>query len=114
VEDNISQCKNILIGKILSDKPISIQVLYNTLSGIWCNPPGFKINKLEGKLYQIKFDKEEDLLRSLKGSPWVISIHNLDFTTIPLWVQFWGLPLHRKYLIMGREMGSKLGQVLDV
>lgn len=50
VQESVNQCRNSIIGKILSDKPIPIQVLHNTLSGIWCNPQGFKITEIEGKL----------------------------------------------------------------
>jgi len=42
------------------------------LARIWCNPQGFKISELEGRLIQIKMDKEEDTHRVLKGSPWII------------------------------------------
>jgi len=83
---------------------------------------------MEGKLYQIKVDKEEDYQRILKGSPWVIrncwlilygwnrnlDVSSLDFSHVPLWVQFWGLPLHCKSILMGKEMGAQLGTVLDV
>jgi hypothetical protein len=47
-----------MIGKIISAKPISSQIKHNSLLGIWCNPQGFKISELEGKLYQIKMEKE--------------------------------------------------------
>jgi hypothetical protein len=42
IQDNINTCKNCILGKILAEKPISTQVLYNTLNGIWCNPLGLK------------------------------------------------------------------------
>lgn len=128
VQDSIDQCNHSVIGKILADKPISNQVLFNSLSGIWCNPVGLKISELEGKLLQIKMDKEDDIQRILKGNPWImrncwlllhswnrnLDISSLDFTQVPLWIQFWGLPLHCKSISMGQEMGSQLGKVLDV
>lgn len=43
-----------------------------------------------------------------------MDLSTLDFTNVPLWIQFWGLPLHCKSLIMGHEMGAQLGSVLDV
>jgi len=73
-------------------------------------------------------DKEEDIIRIQKGSPWIIrncwlllyqwnrnlDISTLDFSHVPIWIQFWGLPLHCKSVTMGREIGSQLGIVLDV
>jgi len=128
VQDSLNQCKNSIIGKILSEKPISNQVLHNSLSGIWCNPLGFKISEIEGRLLQFKMDRDEDVQRILKGSPWVIrncwlilhgwhrnlDISRLDFNSVPLWIQFWGLPLHCKSITMGKELGSQIGTVLDV
>lgn len=128
VEESIKKCTNSLIGKILSDKPISAQILHSTLSGIWCKPEGFKITELEGKKFQILMNNEVDIQRILKSSPWIIrncwlllrqwdrkvEIQALDFTHVPIWIQFWGLPLHCKSIIMGKEMGSQLGSVLDV
>jgi len=98
------------------------------LAEIWCNYAGLKINELEGKIYQIKVNKEEDYQRILKGSPWIIrncwlilhgwnknlDVSSLDFTNVPIWIQFWGLSLHCKSIIMGKEMGAQLGTMLDV
>jgi hypothetical protein len=128
VEDSVRVCKNSMIGKILSDKPIPIPTLHSTLSGIWCNPLGFRITEIEGKLFQISMDREQDLNRIIKGSPWIIrncwlvlhawdrkiNPNELEFTKVPLWVQIWGLPLHCKSIIMGEQIGSQIGQVLDV
>lgn len=41
-------------------------------------------------------------------------IQELDFSHVPLWIQFWGLPLHCKSLNMGKDMGSQLGTIMDV
>lgn len=128
VQESVNNCKNSLIGKILSTKPIPTSVLYSTLNGIWCNPLGFKINEIEGKLYQITMDNEQDVARIVKGSPWIVRncwliIHawdrktnpsDLNFSKIPLWVQFWGLPLHCKSIMMGEQIGSQIGEVMDV
>lgn len=128
VKESIKHCQHSLIGKILAEKPISTQILYNTLSSIWCKHVGLKINELEGKIIQIQMENEDDIQRILKGSPWIIRncwlvLHNwdrnldvksLDFDHVPLWIQFWGLPLHCRSIIMGQELGSQLGTVLDV
>lgn len=108
VQDSLNQCKISIIGKILSNKPISNQVLHNTLTGIWSNPMGFKIAEIEGRILQFKMDKEENVQRILKGNPWIIrncwlilhgwdrnmDVSRLDFSSVPLWIQFRGLPLH--------------------
>lgn len=72
VQDNIKLCNNSLIGKILTEKQLSTQILYSTLNGIWNNPKGLKINELEENKYQIQLEKEEDLTTIQKGNPWII------------------------------------------
>lgn len=128
VQESINTCKNSLIEKILSDKSIPTPSLHNSMAGIWSKPAGLKITEIEGKLYQISMDKEQDLTRILKGNPWIIRncwlvLHSwdrkinpseLDFSKIPLWVQMWGLPLHCRSICMGNQIGSQIGQVLDV
>ncbi|KEH21490.1 DUF4283 domain protein [Medicago truncatula] len=113
--EDIKQCTNSIIGKLLTTKQISKQVLYNSLMGIWCNPNGFKITELENNLYQLSFERESDIKRILKGEPWIIinvwlklhlwnrstNIQKLDFIHVPLWIQIWGLPLHCKTVAMG-------------
>lgn len=103
MQDSIKNCQSSLIEKILSDKPLPAQVLYNTLAGIWCKPTGLKISELEGKILQIKMDKEEDAHRILKDIPWILrncwfilhlwdrnqDIHSLNFSSVSLWIQFW-------------------------
>lgn len=58
VQESPITCKNSLIGKILLDKSIHTPSLHSSLASIWGNPQGFKINDMEGKLYQIYMDKE--------------------------------------------------------
>ncbi|MCH91034.1 hypothetical protein A2U01_0011958, partial [Trifolium medium] len=35
----------------------------------------------------------------------------LDFDKVPIWVQFWGLPIHCKTISLGQHLGSQIGQV---
>lgn len=125
IGEGIKQCKNSIIGKILAPKQISKQVLHSSLMGIWCSPAGFKITELENNMYQFSFEKENEITRILKGEPWIIrnvwlklhlwnrstNIQELDFKHVPLWIQFWGLPLHCKTTAMGFQLGTQVGKV---
>jgi hypothetical protein len=127
VQESVNQCKNSLIGKILSEKPISKQILQNTLMGIWCNPLGFQITELEGNMFHMLMDKEVDIQRALNGNLWIIrnvwflvhawnrntNVSTLNFNQVPLWIQIWGLPLHCKSISMGQQLGAQIGTVLD-
>jgi hypothetical protein len=125
IQEGVNHCKNSLIGKILSEKPILKPILLNTLLGIWGNPKGLKITETEGGLFHITMDSDTDLQRAVKGNPWIIRnswflVHhwdrkinpnNMDFKHVQIWIQLWNLPIHCKTTNMGKHLGSQLGKV---
>ncbi|XP_016199932.1 uncharacterized protein LOC107640940 [Arachis ipaensis] len=100
----------------------------NTLKAIWGNPEGFSVSDKWDNSFQFFFNKEVDVLRIERGSPWLFKdyvLHvkrwkedqNYDeeiISNFPVWVQFWGLPESFKTLEVGRKLGEKLGTVLEV
>ncbi|MCH92169.1 DUF4283 domain protein, partial [Trifolium medium] len=127
IKEGIQQCKNSLIGKLFSNKPIIKPIIQNTLMGIWGNPKGFTITEIEGGLYHLTMDQDKDIQRAVKGNPWIIRnswfmVHlwdrklnptNIEFNFVPIWIQLWGLPIHCKTITMGKHLGSQLGKVED-
>jgi hypothetical protein len=125
IKEGVSHCKNSIIGKILSSKPILKSILQNSLLGMWGNPKGFTITEIEGGLFHISMESEADTQRIIKGNPWTvrncwfsvrhwdrsINPRNIDFNHIPTWIQIWGLPLHCKTTTMGQHLGTQLGKV---
>lgn len=97
------------------------------LDNVWCNPKGFRIEEIEGKLFHFFMDEWQDVNRILMGSPWIFrnswlvikewqrdsDLTNLEFHKVPIWVQIWGLPPHYKTKQTGMKIGSSLGKVLD-
>jgi hypothetical protein len=127
IQEGIQNCQKSLIGKFLTDKIITKQIVQNTLLGIWGDPKGFQISEVEGGFYHISMDSEKDILRALKGNPWTIrnswfivqqwdrekDPKELDFQRVPVWIQLWGLPLHCKTTTMGKHIGAQIGTVED-
>ncbi|KAJ1390668.1 Zinc knuckle CX2CX4HX4C [Sesbania bispinosa] len=123
VSDGISSCVRSLIGKSITTKPIHADSLQNALSGIWCNPKGFKVEEVGDKTFQFWFDDETDAQRILKGSPWIfqnswlnlnrwernLDTSQMNFSIVPLKVQIWGLPPHCKTTKMGFRIRACLG-----
>jgi hypothetical protein len=125
IQEGVNQCRNSLIGKILSGKSILKPILQNTLVGIWGNPKGLTITETEGGFFHITMDSDMDLQRAVKGNPWIIRnswflVHywdmkinpnNMDFKHAQVWIQLWGLPIHCKTINMGKHLGSQIGKV---
>lgn len=127
VKESIKNCQNSVIGMFLSNKIVPLQQIQNTLNGISGKPVGFKIVELEGKTYKFLMEKAEDTQRILKGSPWIVRniwlvLHSwdrkklpkeLDFSNVPICIQFWGLPMHCRSAEMGTAIGEQIGEVID-
>jgi hypothetical protein len=128
IQEGIQNCQKSLIGKFLSEKIITKQIVQNTLLGIWGDPKGFQISEVEGGFYHIAMDTEKDIARALKSKPWTIrnswfivqqwdrekkDPKELDFQRVPIWIQLWGLPLHCKTIAMGKLIGAQIGMVED-
>lgn len=127
VEEGLQVCKNSVVGKILTEKPIHKGSLQSALANIWCNPKGFRMEEIEDKLYQFFLEEEKDAKRILQGSPWIFrnswlivkewdratDPKTMEFSTVLIWIQLWGLPPHCRTRSMGMKIGSCLGEVLE-
>ncbi|KAJ1390389.1 Zinc knuckle CX2CX4HX4C [Sesbania bispinosa] len=113
------------VGKFLTEKPIHVNSLQNALSGIWCNPKGLRIEEKGPKIFQFYFDDESDAKRLLNGTPWIFcnswlslqpwernkDIDDMNFSSVPLKIQIWGLPPHCRTIKMGCKIEACLGEV---
>ncbi|KAJ1395943.1 Zinc finger, CCHC-type [Sesbania bispinosa] len=106
--------------------PSTISLL-NALSGIWCNPKGFRLEERDPKTFQFFFDEEADVDRILRGNPWLfrnswlnlrkwkrdLRLEEIDFGVVETRVQIWGLPPHCRTSKMGEKIGACLGPVKE-
>ncbi|PNX79396.1 cysteine desulfurase mitochondrial-like [Trifolium pratense] len=125
IEEGLKACNISILGKILTNKPISASSIQNGLENIWGSPPGFKIQEIEGKFLQFFMTNIEDHDRILHGNPWIFrnswlivkpwdretDPRTMDFDHVPIWIQLWGLPTHCKTKAMGNHLGSLMGEV---
>jgi hypothetical protein len=127
IQEGVHSCQQSIIGKLLTYKVIPKQIINNVLLGIWGNPKGLQISEIEGGFLHITMDNDRDIQRALKGNPWTIrnswlmvqpwdrekDPKDLDFHTVPIWLQLWNLPLHCKTITMGKHLGAQIGHVED-
>ncbi|XP_016164622.1 uncharacterized protein At4g02000-like [Arachis ipaensis] len=128
IAEGINACSNSLYGKLFASKTFSVGTMGNVLKAIWRNPEGFSVSDKGDNYFQFFFNKEVDVLRVERGSPWLFKdyvLHvkrwkedqNVDeeiVSNFSVWVQFWGLPELFKILEVGRKLGERLGTVLEV
>ncbi|KAJ1376678.1 Zinc knuckle CX2CX4HX4C [Sesbania bispinosa] len=127
VQEGVQECENSVIGKIITKKVIHLNSLTNALSRIWSSPKGFKVESLGEQVFQFFFQDSKEVDRVIKGSPWLfrnswlilqqwkrgVDPLDISFSSAPVWIQIWGLPLHCRTKKMGIKIGKSFGPVLD-
>ena len=117
-----------LIGKFLGSRTFNQRAAKNLLRSVWKMGNDLKIVDIGEGLYQFKFSIESQMKWVLDNGPWSfenqllvlrrweigMTPRSVKFTTVPMWVQVWGLPFDLINEDAGRDIGSGLGRVVDV
>ena len=95
---------------------------------MWKIGNDLKIVDIGEGLFQFKFSIESQMKWVLDNGPWSsenqllvlrrwekgMTPRSVKFTTVPIWVQVWGLPFDLINEDVGRDIGSGLGRVVAV
>ena len=106
----------------------SQRALKNTLRTAWKLGFDLRIVKVGNNILQFKFSSMYQLEWVERSRLWNfennllllcrwrrgLSLANLVFTHTPFWVQVWGLPFEHMTEEAGRDIGGKLGRVIEV
>ena len=117
-----------LVGKLLANRNINKNAVKAIILKVWRTSKGVQIVDLKEKNFVFKFACEGDKKRILELGPWNIegfplilkqwhqnmSVDDLDFSSIPLWVQLHGLPIEYMSKENVEEIGALVGEVSEV
>lgn len=126
--DLLEECELSLFGRLLVDRNQNQRALKNTLRSAWKMGSDLKIVEVGNNILQFKFSSKYQLEWVERRGPWNfennllllcrwrrgLSLSNLVFTHAPFWVQIWGLPFEHMTEDAGRDIGSKIGRVIEV
>ena len=126
--EEIESCSLSLIGKFLTCKNFNKRAAKTTLKKAWGLENEVKIVEVGSNLFQFKFNTEFDLERVFKGGPWTfdnqmllltkwkkgMKADNVELNHASLWVQIWGAPFDMISARVATEIGSRLGDVVEV
>ncbi|XP_057745180.1 uncharacterized protein LOC130963047 [Arachis stenosperma] len=109
ISEGINACSNSLYGRLFASKTFSVGTMGNALKAIWGNPEGFSMSDKGDNYFQFFFNKEVDVLRVERGSPWL-------FKDYVLHVKRWKEDQNESFktLEVGCKLGERLGTVLEV
>ena len=99
-KEEVESCHLSLIGKFLTCKPFNKRAAQTTLRRAWGLDGSVQIVEVGSNLFQVKFHREFDMDRVLKGGPWSfdnqvlllrrwqpgMTAANVKFDSVALWV----------------------------
>ncbi|XP_075654808.1 uncharacterized protein LOC142624976 [Castanea sativa] len=124
----IEECHLSLFGRLLSEHQQNQRALKNTLKSVWKMGSTLRIVEVGNNILQFKFNSKYQMEWVERSGPWNfennllllsrwkkgMTTTNITFTHSPFWVQVWGLPFEFLSEKVGKEIGSKLGEVIEV
>ena len=119
---------NCVIMKILVHKSISIIALRKNMRMLWKPNKGVQISEVDEDLFLVEFGDVRDKKKVLDMCPWnyekqlvllqefdgKLTPKELEIRWAPFWVQIFNLPLNCRMKEIGRVIGAKLVEVLEI
>lgn len=119
--------KNVLLGKIISEKLLNKKAIKGMIKKSWGDPEGFSIIDLSANTFLFNFTKPEIPSKILDESPWNIlghvlvlerwspqvSMREIEFLHAPYWIQIHGMPLELFSKHNAIRVGNKIGEALE-
>uniref|UniRef100_A0ACD5TWG8 Uncharacterized protein n=1 Tax=Avena sativa TaxID=4498 RepID=A0ACD5TWG8_AVESA len=116
------------VGVFLSLLTINSKQLVNYMKKVWKIRGVLETNQLADKRFVLEFSEEGDFEHVTRGGPWRYQnddvliralkdgedAETVPFETIPMWVQFAGVPFYLLSKELARELGSKLGHRISI
>lgn len=117
-----------LVGKLLTNRPISKIAIKNALSAAWKTREDFSIEIIDRNTYLFKFESSEDRAWISRNGPWFFDRTllvleapklnqrsvDMDFKKVDFWLRIINLPIGFNNEMVARKIGNKLGVYLDM
>ncbi|XP_023908216.1 uncharacterized protein LOC112019872 [Quercus suber] len=124
----LEECSLSLFRHRLTDHQQNQRAFKNTLKIAWKMGSDLRIVEVGNNVFQLKFGSVCQLEWVERSGPWNfdnnllllcrwrkgLTAPNISFTHAPFWVQGWGLPFEYMSEDAGKDIGSRLGKVLEV
>lgn len=126
--DSEDDYRYILVGKLLTEKPVKFNFMKETLAGVWRPGKGMTVSEVADKLYLFQFFHEIDMKRILEDGPWAyeqsllvlkkLELHQSPFeiqlTKEEFWVQIHNLPVGYSSEKVMKAIGNYVGEFVKV
>lgn len=124
----VSSCLFSLVGRLLISKKFNKIAFKECLRKAWGMKEELRIVEVGENLFHFRFAEEEGMRRVLAGGPWNFDDHilllkqwkegmmegDITFESFDVWVQLHGLPFEYIGDEVGRAIGGRIGELLEV
>ena len=111
----LEECSLSLLGRLLTNRSFNQRAAKTLLQSGWKMGSDVHIVDVGDGIFQSKFSMKSQLKWMLANGPWSLriihwyyvdgmTIASIRFTSIPMWVQVWGLPFH----MLSKEVGRNI------
>lgn len=123
IKDAYEDYKFVLVGRLMTEKPIKFNVLKDTIAAIWRPGKGLNIKEANPNLFLFQFFHEVDINRVMEDGPWAFeqsllvlrrlkpseSPFEVPLTQTEFWVQAHKLPAGFFTEKIAKAIGNSLG-----
>lgn len=124
----VSSCLFSLVGRLLISRKFNKIAFKDCLRKAWGMQENLRIVEVGDNLFHFRFAEEKGMRRVLAGGPWNFDDHivllkqwqegmvesDVNFESFDVWIQLHGLPFEYIGQEVGRVIGSKIGELLEV
>ncbi|XWS34861.1 hypothetical protein CRYUN_Cryun21dG0073400 [Craigia yunnanensis] len=128
LEDFKEVAKNCLIGKLVLQKRVNMEVMTNILSIVWRINSGLFVKEVGIQLFIFRFNDEMEKAMVLMTQPWSFNKSllvlesfegysrpdDVNLKWCPFWIQIHGLPINLMTEKIGTILGESVGDVIEV
>lgn len=128
VKDTTEENKFVLIGQLVTDKPIKFNVMKDTLAVVWRPGKGMTVTEAAPNLFLFHFFHEVDFNRIIGDGPWAfeqsllvlekldpkVSPFEVPLNKVEFWIQAHNLPGNFFTEKIAEAIGSALGTFIRV
>lgn len=125
VTDQVNHC---LIGKLLSNRAITVSAIKNAMNGAWKTRQKFEIEVAGKNMFAFKFQSQEDRDWVFNNGPWMFDknlvilekprvnqrISELGFNKTAFWLRLINIPVGFQNRYMAEKIGNKIGEFVEV
>jgi hypothetical protein len=128
VEEGVSKGQNCLVGKLVVDRVIAKNTVRAMMMRKWMPTKSISFKVIGENLFLLEFEDYGDKSLVLEGCPWdfdgnlfaiedyngITPLDNMDFENVAFWVRMFDLPLACMSKAVGQQLGTTVGEVLEV